>query len=158
MLAFLAFLFLSRSFQGGQSHIQPTGLPPCVTSLRHHDMRREFISPVLALALLVARTITSCGSDVVLTPEYQLDGKLAWGPIDYVVLYKELAIVVVEVRKQGFRYRNSLGTASRDAGFGMFWGVWDKSCASIIPALCGVSQGVPGCAEALNNRTVRHRI
>ena len=64
---------------------------------------REFISPVLALALLVARALTSCGSSAVLTPEYHLEGRLAWGPLDYVVLYKGLALVaVVEVRVQGF--------------------------------------------------------
>jgi hypothetical protein len=61
-------------------------------------MRREFISPVLALALLVARAVTSDSSNAVLVPEYPLEGTVAWGPVDYVVLYRELAIIVVEVR------------------------------------------------------------
>ena len=30
-------------------------------------------------------------------PEYHVVGKMAWGPIDYVILYYTLAVVVAEV-------------------------------------------------------------
>jgi len=70
----------------------------CVDDMREHS-QREFISPVLALALLVARAVTSDSSSAELVPEYPLEGTVAWGPVDYVVLYRELAIIVVEAKR-----------------------------------------------------------
>ena len=61
---------------------------------------RDFISPVLAAALLVARSVMPKGGNLFMRPEYHIVGKMAWGPIDYIILYYTLAVVIAEVRQR----------------------------------------------------------
>lgn len=63
---------------------------------------RALVTPVLAQAVLLARANLSRGSGAdlpVLSPEHGLSGTKAWGPVDYIILYRMLAIVVVEAKR-----------------------------------------------------------
>lgn len=60
-------------------------------------MCRDFISPVLALSLLLAREHGSLGKELCMAVEYSIAGKLGWGPVDYVLLYRALGVMVAEV-------------------------------------------------------------
>lgn len=69
---------------------------------------RALVTPILAQAVLLARANLSRGpgGDLpVLSPEHGLSGTKAWGPVDYIILYRLLAIVVVEVGTRWGRYR-----------------------------------------------------
>ena len=61
-----------------------------------HHHHRDFISPVLAAALLVARSVMPRGN-IFMKPEYHVVGKMGWGPVDYVIWYRTLAVVITEV-------------------------------------------------------------
>ena len=61
-----------------------------------HHYHRDFISPVLAAALLVARSVIS-RDNIFMKPEYHVVGKMGWGPVDYVIWYRTLAVVITEV-------------------------------------------------------------
>ena len=41
-------------------------------------------------------------------PEYHVVGKMAWGPIDYVILYYTLAVVVAEVIGKTENFRSNI--------------------------------------------------
>lgn len=59
------------------------------------------ITPVLTVAILLARAHLKrdVGGHVPqLSPERMLVGTKGWGPVDYVIVYRMLAVVVVEVR------------------------------------------------------------
>lgn len=58
---------------------------------------RDFIIPVLTLSLLLARVKGSYGTRLGLAVEYNVVGKRAWGPVDYVQLYQTLGVMVAEV-------------------------------------------------------------
>ncbi|KXZ52468.1 hypothetical protein GPECTOR_9g512 [Gonium pectorale] len=60
--------------------------------------QRELISPVLATALLLARAKGPEGQ-LCMRPDYHVVGKMAWGPVDYVILYRTVAVVVAEARR-----------------------------------------------------------
>ena len=47
--------------------------------------------------MLVARSVMPKGGNLFMRPEYHVVGKMAWGPIDYIVLYYTLAVVIAEV-------------------------------------------------------------
>jgi len=61
--------------------------------------QRDFISPVLTLSLLLARVKGSHGTSLRLAVEYNVVGKRAWGPVDYVLLYHTLGVMVAEAKR-----------------------------------------------------------
>eukprot|EP00195_Chlamydomonas_chlamydogama_P011909 CAMPEP_0202890920 /NCGR_PEP_ID=MMETSP1392-20130828/1166_1 /ASSEMBLY_ACC=CAM_ASM_000868 /TAXON_ID=225041 /ORGANISM="Chlamydomonas chlamydogama, Strain SAG 11-48b" /LENGTH=467 /DNA_ID=CAMNT_0049574573 /DNA_START=67 /DNA_END=1470 /DNA_ORIENTATION=+ len=60
--------------------------------------QRDFISPVLTLSLLLAREKGSHNDRLRLAVDYTLVGKRAWGPVEYVLLYRTLGVMVTEAR------------------------------------------------------------
>lgn len=58
---------------------------------------RDFITPVLVDALLIARKIGPQTGRLELVTEMEFFGRKAWGPIDYVALFKTFAVIFGEV-------------------------------------------------------------
>lgn len=67
--------------------------------------QRDFISPILVAAVLVARVLgpeapaTARDKDLLLQPEYHIIGSEAWGPIDYVIYFCRLVLIVAEAKR-----------------------------------------------------------
>ena len=62
---------------------------------------REFIGPVLVHALL---HISGKSKKVQMVAQRKLSGSLGYGPVDYIMMYKDFNICVVEAKKEAIEY------------------------------------------------------
>ena len=64
-------------------------------------MCREYIDPVLVTAIIIVLAIKpeagAITERLLLRPDYEVLGRLAWGPVDYVIFYRQFMTIVTEV-------------------------------------------------------------